>query len=89
VFLEKLGHDVVLLLDLGLQLFDLLVFRCVLSTHVMTIGLALEDNGTLFEELLLPLIELNSMNLVLIHERRDWDTLQEVFPYNRDLLLRR
>jgi hypothetical protein len=46
VLLEKLGHDVVLLLEFGLQLFDLLVFRCVLPTHVVAVGLALEDNGT-------------------------------------------
>ena len=45
MLLEKLGHDVALLLEFGLQLFDLLVFGRVLPTHVVAVGLALEDNA--------------------------------------------
>ena len=89
MFFEKFSHDVILLLDLRLESLDLFVLRRFLSSHVMAVGLAFEDDRTFLETLLLPWSILDGMNLVLIHKRRDWNSVQKVFPDHRNLLVRR
>ena len=64
MLLKKLSHDIVFVLQLGFQLFDLLVLGIFLAFDIMAVWLALEDNGFFFEEQFLQLVELDSMDFV-------------------------
>jgi hypothetical protein len=70
-----------------LELFDLLILGRFLSFDVGAVGLSLENDGSFFKELLLPLIELDGVNLVLVDKCRYRHTIEEVLSNNRDLLL--
>jgi hypothetical protein len=59
---------------------DLLVSGRFLSLDVGSVGLPLEDDRAFFEKLLLPLVELHSMDLVLINQRGHGDTIEKMLP---------
>ena len=88
MLLEQFGHDIIFIFEFSLKLFDFLILSRILPSLVMPNVFSFKDDRSLFEELLLPLIELDSVNFVLIYERRNGNSLQEVLPYNRDLFLR-
>jgi hypothetical protein len=66
VFLDQFGHDMIFIFDFSLKLFDFLILSRILPSLVMPIGFSFKDDRSLFEELLLPLLELDSVNFELI-----------------------
>jgi hypothetical protein len=58
VLLQQLGHDIVFLLQFGFEMLDFLILGVFLSFDIMAVWLAFKDNGTFFEERLLPLFDI-------------------------------
>lgn len=70
-------------------MLDFLILGVFLLFDIMAVWHALKDNGSFFEEQLLPLVELDGMDLLLVHECGHWDAIDRMLPYNRNLLYRR
>jgi hypothetical protein len=60
MFLQQFSHDIILLLDLGFELLDLLVLCRFLSLDVVGVWFSLEDDSAFFKELLLPLTRVDT-----------------------------
>lgn len=89
MLLQKLSHNIVLLLKLCFELLDFLVFGVFLAFDIMAVWLAFKDSGSFVKELFLPLVVLDGMDFVLVDQCRYRDSIDQMLPYNRDLLRRR
>ena len=89
MLLKQFGNDLVLGLDFGFELFDLLLPGVVLSPRVGGVGFASEAARCVFKELLLPSVVLGGVNFVFVAQIRDGHTVHEVFPDNRNFRFRR
>ena len=78
MLLQQLGHDIVFLLQFGFEMLDFLILGVFLSFDVMAVWLAFKDNGSFFEEQLLPLVELDGMDFVLVHQCGHRDAIDKI-----------
>jgi hypothetical protein len=86
---EQLRDDLVLGLDFGFEQLDLFLLRALLPLVVGGVCLPLEALAGVFEELLLPVVVLGRVDVMFVAQIRDGNPIDQVFPYNRDFLLRR
>ncbi len=89
MFLKQFGSVLVLGLNFGLKLFDLLLPGVVLSLRVGGVSFASEAARSVFKELLLPSVVLGGVNFVFVARIRDGYTFNEVLPDNRNFRFRR
>jgi len=82
VSLHELGHDLVLANELGFELLDLLVLDAI---DGLVLAAVLEGDMAVFEELLLPAVELADLQAELIAEVGNGDLVDEMAFEDGDL----
>jgi len=83
VGLHKLGHDLVLACELGLELLDLLVLGVL---NGLALAAVVEGGVTVLEELLEPAVELVGIEAELIAQVGDGDLVEEMAFEDGDLV---
>jgi len=89
MLLEQFRDDLVFGLDFGFEQVDLFLLRALLPLLVGGVCLPLKALVGVLEELLLPVVVLRRVYVLFVAQIRDGNPIDQVFPYNRDFLLRR
>src|SRR4051794_21606410 len=85
MLLHDLGEGLMLAAELVLQVSDLAVLG--IRNDLVGFDGLLEGSGAVLEELLLPAVELGSVNAVFVAQIGDRDFFQEVLAQDRNLIL--
>ena len=86
MLLHEFGKDLVLALQLGLQLGDLLALDVGVGLAALVVGG--EGGRAVLEELLLPVVEVSDGDAVFLTDVGNGDLVEEMFSEQGDLLLR-
>ncbi len=88
MFLQELSTDFVLLPELRLKDLDFGEVGVFLPFDIGRVRLAFKGRLAVFKKNFLPVVEIDDTRAVLVPDLRDGHRLDEVFPQNRDSLLR-